>query len=141
MSTSIHLHVEVRIANQWHHYQQGGFDWDAVIMARLGGVKLPDVEPIPAFPLAPDDISVVTRAALAYAGRDAFHHGCIGIEQIKDLACWLGRYWRRHGREAVDGHRLYNYIGFLFGNHYENFEHNKDRQPEIQAVRFIYWFT
>ena len=137
MGCDIHLHTEVKIDGNWHHYGKPSIERDYNLFALMAGVRdYNNITPISAPKGIPDDATFLTKYDLERYGRDAHTPSWFNSKEIARLYKWVAakmglEHWRIE-RE---------YWGYLFGNGWEGFhKHPEDYPRGLEDVRFIFWF-
>lgn len=138
MGTDIHLHIEVKLDGQWHHYAKPSVTRFPALFAKMAGVNNhnwkfgPIVEPR-GLPL---DVTRVTLVDSRHYKGDGHHHSWLTLDEIREVEQFLR-----------DGHmsevEIYDVWGtFLFGNSITSFGlYEVGAFPkELQDVRFVFFF-
>lgn len=142
MGCDIHMHTEVKIAGQWHHYGAPHVGRNYELFCLLAGVRGGDDDPTPiSQPRGiPDDASTMTRFASDYDGADGHSHSWISAEEIArvDEHAKKAGWTSRHG---PDGWWMANEFGFLFGSDWSDFATHPGERPDgIEDIRWVFWF-
>lgn len=138
MGCDIHVHVEVRVDDEWLHYSNPIVDRDYELFAYMGGARsdgfgftpISDGRPLPA------DMSAVTAACYAHEKSDAHTEGFLCGKEIADVEKWCwerrdGKYTRRH----------FAPFGYICGNGVGMTGDRGSSYPsEFDDVRLIFWF-
>jgi len=141
MGCDIHLHIEIKINNEWHHYNHPNGLYAGTenrrnykLFAKMAGVR--NYEPL--VPICqpkglPEDITFITRFDWS---KDNYHdESWFNLEEIRELNEW----WEEQPEfnpQNPESH-FEEYFGYLFGNvHCEE----TLKLNNIQDVRFVFWF-
>ena len=143
MGCDIHLHIEVKINNEWRHWATPSIDRDYKLFAKMAGVRnCYEVEPIAEPKGMPTDCSFTTGFEHDRWGVDGHSHSWFGIEEIKQLAEYAEQELSQiHGGRSL----IFEYDilkgSYLCGNSFAGLLKYPDDYPkEIQDVRFVFWF-
>ena len=144
MGCDIHMHTEVKIDGQWHHYSYPSVNRNYSLFARLADVRNGDgddrIEPIAAPRGLPEDISALTRLDAKKWEGDAHSHSWLNAKEIEDLAEWVKTELRRIGWD-IPAFWEGDQFGYLFGNFWSQFlKYRSDYPKEIEDIRFVFWF-
>lgn len=133
MGCDIHLHVEIKLKGEWHHYQDLRPGRHYSVFGKMAGVRNQDEEPIVAPKGLPADCTLVTRFDSDHWGRDGHTHSWFNREEIKKLSVWMTAQ-AKDWREDLEGWAG----GYLFGNDYAG--ELEDLPEGVEDVRFVFWF-
>lgn len=141
MAQSINLHIEVKIGDTWHHYQDassfpanGSYQRDTRFLSLMGGFE-PDSKHLSQTPIdkekgMPSDASPVTMAAHQihsnFSQCNPFPAYSMGAPQILKLS------------KALGADKYDKTLGFVFGTDFPN--HPEDKPTFIEDIRFVFWF-
>lgn len=144
MGTDIHLHLEVQIDGQWHHYGAPSVGRYYDLFGLMAGVR-GDQEPIVQPRGLPVDASALTR--LCFKRDDGHTASWLEAEEIARLEhewALLGKHTRHGGRARADINRDLEHSvlhTYLFGNSWAGFAlYRNDYPREIEDVRWVFWF-
>jgi len=128
MGCDIYLHQEVKIHGAWHHYGIADVKRNYWLFSRMANVRNSErrIEPIGMHEGVPYDATFITQYDYKIYNSDAHTPGWLDRDQIIVLMQELNV---RDARSWEWG------FGYCFGNGWENPE-----RPEIQDIRFIFWF-
>lgn len=127
MGCDIHLHVEVKIDNQWHHYSALRVLRNYGLFSLMAGVR-GSFDPIVNPRGIPSDITLLTQIDLGKWDEDAHTLSYLDSSELAALAS------RMHEEKIGE---FSDYFGYFFGNDYYGRE---DWPEEIEEVRFVFWF-
>lgn len=142
MGCDIHLHIEIKIDGQWHHYGTPHIQRSYKLFGKMAGVRCdnPNVAIIQPRGI-PDDITLITR--IEWEDGESYHHpSWFGGKEIAELEDWLNEQGGQ--REELD--LEWNILNtFLFGNSFAGpykYYQNKAKlgKHTLEDVRFIFWF-
>jgi len=143
MGCDIHIHAEVKIEGQWHHYGILRADRNYALFARLANVRNDEEDPIP--PIAeprgiPADATFLTMFDVKKWDGDGHSHSWINADEIASLPEWVKGYAKKNGFD-VPFFWESNQFGFLFGNNWSDFRNYPDSFPAgLEDIRFIFFF-
>lgn len=146
MGCDIHLHCEIKVDDEWLHYNQPHLKRDYYLFAKLAGVRNENNivgDPISIDRGIPENASKTTRIDVIYWGCDGHNHGYITADEIVDLVEWMTSNEYPHVNTQEDRILLErNYWGYLFGDTWEGFilYPNERIHKFVQDVRFIFFF-
>lgn len=139
MGCNIHLHIEIKINNQWEHFGAPYMPRDYELYGKMAGVRDESIMPISAPKGIPEDITLLTKIDLK---QDSYHHASwLGVEEIEELEKWFNKRaeLKKESFKWYPGASFYLFFeqmtGYLFGNGFYNQERNG-----VQDVRFVFWF-
>jgi len=140
MGCDIHVHVEVKIGDQWEHYGIPSVDRDYRLFAHLAGVRNYDHDEPVAIPRGiPEDATTLTKFHFAWMNGDAHTPSWLAREEVA-LAV-------KRAAKGIPGtdenRRFYNPFGYVFGNPVfrELPGYSLDELPEgIEDARIVFWF-
>ena len=136
MGCEIYLHIEVKIANKWHHYGSPDINRNYRLFTLLCGFRnVCGIKPIKIPNGLPKDMSIITEISLNLD--QGYHSFCtFSYKDIKKLDKRINeiRYKDDEDDESVDLEDILN--SHLFRNTFVD----ADLIKEIQDVRFIFWF-
>lgn len=144
MGTDIRLHVEVKIAGRWEHYQQPVVARRYDLFAMMCGVRADDRSPPPIQPEPkglPLDVSPLTRFDWECDGG-----GDSGSYLDAAEISILSRRWAEWVREqglGWEGNDLEHHVlhCYLFGNGFAWFRDAEElRARGVEDLRFVFWF-
>lgn len=138
MGCDIHLHVELKIGDQWHHYNHPRVPRDYNLFGLMAGVR-GEGPPVVTRRGLPEDISAVTRLEYAYERDDAHSASWLSSKEVAEVVRLYKKRWLCDARKRIYWES--KYFGYLFGNDYSGYwENPEDRGPEIDDFRFVFWF-
>lgn len=152
MGCDIHLHIEIKVDGQWHHYNHPQIPRNYWLFAKMANVRNYDtftcglIEPISQPKGFPDDATFTTKFDYEERwGDDAHSASWLNAKEIQTLAEWWRETFKKESYpqswfEASGGGNF----GYLFGNGYESFLKYKGKDDgyprKLEDVRFVFWF-
>ena len=136
MGCDIHLHTEVKINGEWHHYSVLRVRRDYKLFAQMAGVRnYYEVTPISEPKGLPQDASFLTKFDADRWDVDGHSHSYLDAQEIKLLKAWLVQ-------ENPDEHFILpDIFGFCFGNDWtHNLKYPDEKIEGVEDVRFVFWF-
>jgi hypothetical protein len=136
MGCDIHVHTEIKVAGQWHHYGCPSVGRWYSMFGKIAGVRREDEHPIDYHRGIPSDATMLTRIEYGPDAdpSDYWHHaGWLDEQQMDDLDKWI----QAHRPENESYHGIEDEIGYLYHNGWNAGEVNGTR---IEDVRMIFWF-
>ena len=142
MGCDIHVHVEIKVNDEWLHYNQPRTSRFYALFAKMAGVRNYDDAETPISPPKglPSDATKTTLYDYTerWAG-DAHSESWLAIDEITQLEEW----WKEH-REEISLHRgsyFEDYFGYLFGNPFSGLRRYPAEAPKgLTDARFVFWF-
>lgn len=139
MGCDIHLHTEVKINGEWHHYSAPSVDRQYMLFAKMAGVRNSyDIEPLALPRGIPDNATFITKFDSDRWGGDGHSHSYLTAPEIHELVLWLKnqvKYFMLHPCWEGDT------FGYVFGNHFSDFTKYPVDNPEgLEDIRFVFWF-
>jgi len=130
----IHVHVEIKIKGEWHHYNHPDVDRNYQLFGRMAGVRGTD-EPIAELRGLPQDVTKATAFdRQVHWGSDAHSVSWLTAEEVGQLEEEM----KTVGYREAD-------FGYLFGNHFyclkkypEEFDRHRDEG--FDDARIVFWF-
>lgn len=144
MGCDIHLHIEVKIKDQWHHYGCPNIQRNYKLFAKMAGVRTsqPLVDEILPPQGIPEDITLITKLDFQEWRYDCHHVSWFGLAEICKLEDWC----KEMGGQK-EGYDLEWDIlnSFLFDSSFTGFyrypcDDDPNDELKIQDVRFVFWF-
>jgi hypothetical protein len=131
MGCDIHLHIEVKIGDQWHHYGTPSIDRDYNLFEKMAGVRGAVDAAISPPKGLPKDCTFLTMLDHSKMAFDAHSASWLGVREIDALEEW-------HEGISLEYDVLHTY---LFGNSFTGWKHWPEKNSHcIQDVRFVFWF-
>jgi hypothetical protein len=136
MPCDIHLHVEVKIDNQWHHYTLCRLKRNYQLFARMADVRNNwGITPITPPKGLPDDPTFLTQFDASRWGTDGHSHSWLSSKEVEELETWFNE------QEEKWGDSLSEQCGWLFGNSFQGFHKYPEDKPEgLEDFRWVFWF-
>lgn len=140
MGCDIHAHVEIKIDNQWHHYNHPSAARRYALFARMADVRNSGgIEPITPPRGLPEDATFTTRFDYAERwGSDAHSASWLSADEVAGLEDWM--------RGAGDlgypcaGYSIESDFGYIFGSGWEISKYPNDYPKGLEDVRLVFWF-
>ena len=134
MGCDIHLHTEIKLKGKWEHYGAPHIDRNYDLFSKMAGVRSDGcITPIADQKGLPNDVSNVTYLAACWHSADWHSHSWLSAKEILQLEEWL----EKAKKDYVPERRW----GYLFGNSFGGWsKYPEDYPPEIEDVRFVFWF-
>lgn len=135
MGCDIHLHTEVKIDGQWHHYNTPEVPRSYALFSLMAGVR-GEHDPVTRRKGFPDDASAVTKLDQKHWDCDAHSYSWLSSEEILQLSERMKELWPKYNPLTES-----DYFGFFFENDYSGFhKYPEDRYEGVEDVRFVFWF-
>lgn len=135
MGCDIHMHFEIKVNGEWHHYGPARFSKNYAVFARMANVRnSTGVEPISKPRGLPDDCTFSTKLDSDHWGVDGHSHSYLSSKEFIDLCEWAQSL-------AFVQSSLFAEIGDLYGNSWEGFyEYREDYPKFVEDYRVVFWF-
>lgn len=138
MSYDIHLHIEVKIDDEWHHWKHPRVRRNYSLFAKMAGVRSykGEIEPLSPPKGLPDDVTAIVAFHSMHWRAGGHSHSYLVSEEVEQLAAWcVEQAW------GDDPLWFEETFGFLFGNLYKSLHKYPSDYPEgVQDYRFVFWF-
>jgi len=133
MGCDIHLHVEIKINNEWLHYSHPKLNRNYGLFGKMAGVRGSE-KPISEPKGLPKDITKTTKFCSDEMGFDGHSHSWLSSWEVTKLMAFIETKMNCLTFE-------HEQLGYLFGNGYGGFNEYKEEYPkELQDFRFVFWF-
>lgn len=138
MGCDIHMHIEVKLNGEWHHYGSPNTPRAYRLFEIMAGVRGDDGKAVSLPKGMPSDPSAMTNLCFDYDGADGHSHSWLSRDEIKEVY----RRWDVLIKESdVPNSRWemdldHNYFGYAFSNSWEGNSFPKG----VEDVRFVFWF-
>lgn len=133
MGCDIHLHIEIKIDNEWHHYGCPHIKRNYTLFNKMAGVRGETKNAIIQPRGIPEDITKVT-AVDWHQWFDCSHNASwFSLKEIKELDDWCEKIMGGQMKGWALEWDLLN--TFLFDNPF-----TYPDPKECQDVRFVFWF-
>lgn len=132
MGCDIHLHVEIKVNGQWHHYNHPSVDRHYALFARMAGVRNRDnVKPIAMPRGLPKDVTFTTKFDSDSWDVDGHSHSWLSSEEVELLL-----------KEFDQSEIWEEKFGYLMGSSMATFHKYKDGRGRdgIEDFRIVFWF-
>lgn len=142
MGCDIHLHIEIKIAGieGWQHFSHPHVHQNYLLFSYMANVRNYDnVTPISSPKGLPPDISEVTK--YCYTVDKLHYHPHSESYLDSDEIAKLDEVWESFAKEDFNNdleHSIFQC--YLFGNSFGGFRRYGDKVPNLQDVRFVFWF-
>lgn len=137
MGCDIHLHAEVKIGGQWHHYSAPTtLRRNYRLFAFMANVRNDDdIVPLAMPRGLPSDITAVTAIDLEIWRLDGHSHSWLNAEEIGKVETFIEDNLYDTPADSWQSNR--DFFGYFFGNDFGQ----RDPWPEgVEDVRFVFWF-
>ena len=142
MGCDIHLHIELKIEGQWHHYAAPSIERWYALFEKMAGVRGETENAIAGPKGLPDDVTLITRRCAEYDEGDAHNHSWLGVKEIVVLEEWCRAAGEKEGfflKRDLEHSILHTYLlgSSLTGWH----RYPEDGNPlKVEDLRFVFWF-
>lgn len=133
MGCDIHLHTEIKIDGQWHHYGHPHIQRSYPLFCKMAGVRGTS-DPISPPKGLPDDLSLITWLDANEWRHDAHSCSWLDWEEVAELCKWIELNTRRGDKKRW----AEDWFGYCFGDGWG--DHRHDREFKIEDIRFVFWF-
>ena len=143
MGCDIHLHVEVRIDDEWLHYANPFVSRNYTLFGFMAGVRDSTVEPVAEPKGLPSDTTKVTRLDYEHNKEDWHTPSWLSTAEIVELQHRLYNYYYTVEDKSLKFEYDLNYMfnTYLFENGFTSwYEYPTSNVMNIQDVRFVFWF-
>lgn len=140
MGCDIHMHIEIKVDDVWHHYSSPNVQRDYVMFALLANVRNNgNIVPYANARGLPDDMSLVTAMDMNVS---YFHsHSWLEGKEICDVEKLWSKYLSSKGADLFENDFCWKYFGYIFG---DGFELHPGEEPvprdRIQSIRMVFAF-
>jgi hypothetical protein len=140
MGCDIHLHVEVKINGEWHHYAHPYVERDYSLFGRMAGVRDEAQEPVAPLRGVPSDATFLTRYDYKLWGEDSHSASWLGPKEVHALANW----WKKRNPSAMSFEWDAISQTYLLRSSFTGFvdypDENARKHPGLEDFRFVFWF-
>ena len=144
MGCDVHLHIEVKIEDEWHHLNHLEPKRNYAMFAKMAGVRNDSTGETPlALPRGlPGDATKLTLIDSAAWGSDGHHHSWLSWEEVEDLDEFAEHLGPMGPKE--EGCQFEVWLGnrgavFLFEDGWERGGEGAAERG-ITDLRFVFWF-
>ena len=136
MGCDIHVHIEIKVSGQWHHYNQPYLNRNYNLFAKIAGVRGDGTEEA----IAPDrgipeDATFTTLFEYNHRKDDYYSMTWLSLEEIAELEEW----YKIHVRGGISFN--HDGINYLCGSSFSFFlKHREEYPPELEDARMVCWF-
>ena len=134
MGCNVHLHIEVKINNEWHHHSESYPDRNYKVFAKMGNIRNSFViEPLSDNRGVPEDATFFTKVFEKSSGYTLKGHSYLNLIEIAILHDWIRR---EVGLDYLDC------IPYVNGNWIDSLYDSTDNYKDIGVTdaRYIFWF-
>lgn len=134
MGCDIHLHIEIKIDGQWHHYACPKINRNYDLFSLMAGVR-GNLIAISEPKGLPDDISNITKINYnTYWSGDAHSKSYLNSDELVMLSTSINDHLKLDLEHDILG-------CYLFGDSFDGFKlYRKIYPKELEDVRFVFWF-
>jgi hypothetical protein len=143
MGCDIHLHIEIKISGEWHHYSAPAVRRDYELFEKMAGVRGERQNAI-AFPRGlPNDATFLTTFDARHWNSDGHSHSWLSSEELILLEDWSEA---RNPKMNMDLDLECGILHcYLFGNSFAGLhkypnDNRRLREMGLEDVRFVFWF-
>lgn len=137
MVTSIHVHTEIKVKGEWHHYSFARLKRSYRLFTKMAGVfEIKGIEPIALPKGLPKDISIVTKISRQrYGEGDAIHgDSWLNAREIAEIEKWYNTITDSDFDSSEQ-------LGWCFHCSFGEFiEYPNNFPKEIEDLRWVFWF-
>jgi hypothetical protein len=126
MGCDIHVHVEVKIKGEWHHYNQPNIRRSYDLYGRMAGVR-GDLEPIAKPRGIPKDATWMTKFDFERMRDDAHTASWLSGAEVEKLEV----------EGLLDSQTDH---GYIFGNGFNIKKYPEDYPDGVEDARMVFWF-
>lgn len=139
MGCDIHMHVEIKIEDSWHHYSAPNVDRWYQMFEKMAGVRGSLENAISEPKGLPADATEMTMIASRHDASDGHSHSWLSTDEIMQLEDWLKA---QPATSMLDNDLEHSILNtYLFGNSFTGWKkYPQDNRDGVQDVRFIFWF-
>jgi hypothetical protein len=138
MGCDIHLHAEIKVNGQWHHYSKPSIDRNYSLFAKMAGVR-GDEEPLAEPRGFPDDATFTTRFDFEHWGRDAHTPSWLSGDELQAVCDFYEADAKTYGDPKRFICAEMDQFGFLFGNGWK-LRPGDGHPANVEDVRWVFWF-
>lgn len=139
MGCDIHLFVEVKVEDKWGAYNHPYIKNDYRLFSKMAGVRQCtdergiNIEPISKPRGVPDNVSFVTKLAIAKCGTDGHSHSWLSSKEALEVQEWY--------ETLFDRTRIWHppLFGYFFGNDIGYIDKSL-RDLGVKDCRIVFWF-
>ena len=136
MGCDIHIHTEVKINGEWHHYSIPDVSRNYHLFAKMVGVRNYNntIDPISPPKGIPQDATFLTKYDAEAWGIDGHSHSYLVPNEIQELNDFV--------KDDMDTNLFFleGVFGYLFGNSWNLTTSPNDSRKDVEDFRFIFWF-
>jgi len=139
MGCDIHLHEEVKIEGEWHHYGAPSMPRHYDLFGKMAGVR-GEEDPIVEPRGMPEDATLLTRMDFERYGSSKHDASWLGPEEIAKLYDWMHENVVTEEFEFPE-HRYFDYcFGSTFAGFHEYGTRGTSIPEAVENVRFVFFF-
>lgn len=143
MGCDIHLHIEVKIDGQWHHYGHPAIERSYRLFEKMAGVRGDAAKALIPPRGIPSDATFLTTFNYELWEGDAHTPSWLGVREIMELEDWLNT--------DLGGLKSHNDLEYdilhtyLFGNSFSGLikfpgDYATGLKQKLEDARFVFWF-
>lgn len=140
MGCDIHLHIELKIDGEWHHYSAPSVDRSYPLFQLMADVRgaWEELKPVSKPKGLPNDITKITELC---SRRDNYHdHSWLSAEEITILYERWQAWQISEGRKQWDNDLdLPGKFSYFEGNSWIHFRPGENLKG-VEDIRFVFWF-
>lgn len=142
MGCDIHLHTEVKIDGQWHHYSAPNCPRHYALFALMCGVRGgSDVKPVAPIRGLPEDMSLITKLSAERWDGDGHSHTWMNAAELSELDKRWQVFVKENNFDLWEYDLENEYFGYLEFGSWAGFADYPNERPKcIEDVRFVFWF-
>jgi hypothetical protein len=137
MGCDIHVHTEVKINGQWHHWGQPSVSRFYALFEKMAGVRGDEENAIAPLRGLPEDATFETKFDNEHWGADGHSHSWLTGEEADQLGEWYMAETKEH---ATCGKFIESEFGYLFGNGWNVKRYPDDYPKGVEDARWVFWF-
>jgi hypothetical protein len=149
MGCDIHVHTEIKVGGQWHHYSQPRISRSYWLFALMAGVRTSEVVPQAMFPQRglPEGLSFTTQLSADEWEADGHSHSWLTGSEMAKVIAEYDRLRYDAAKQKEDRESWFSLehecFGYLFGNGWDfnpDEDHGEAYPSCVEDVRVIFWF-
>lgn len=138
MGCDIHLHIEVKLRDNWEHYGVPSIDRRYRMFEKMAGVRGEIKNAIVPPKGLPGDMTALTKESAKRWESDGHSYSWLDVDEICQLEDWLHQQDGGPFENDLE-HSILN--TYLFGNSFTGLKrYPGDTRTDVTDVRFVFWF-